>query len=382
MPTYDGNVTMTPVNPGTINSYVRTWDYSIDNWGAWINLGTGYSFDDVAPFEGFLIGSTNAKNAPMSYQLTGRLVGNSNANILFHEGWNNLANSYSAPIDIRDFMTKVAASGNNILASVYLYKDLGDDTYTWTPVNLATIGKTIPIGFDPVNGPIYETYPSVINPMQAFFMQLRSEGTADQVIDYQSSVYNPALGIVPNQAPARFIQTNNEMQVSVFNADGFDNVSFIENDKFSNDLDNGYDAAKYDNAQNVKLYAMSNDERMSILATDNVEGTFMGVEAVKAGNYTMYISGVQGMEYAIVDMQNGAVTNVAEGATYNFYAEAGKNDNRFQIIGIRKITTDIENAEVNADVKGIYTITGQFLGYNVETLPAGVYIINGVKIVK
>ena len=382
MPTYDGNVTMTPVNPGTINSYVKTWDYVADDWSAWTNLGASYSFTDASPFDGFMLGSTNAKTAPMTYKFTGRLMGNGNADILYHYGWNNLANSYTAPIDINDFVTKVAASGNDILATIYIYKDLGNDTYTWTPVNLGTAGKNLPVGYDNVNNvPIYESYPSSINPMQAFLMQLRTEGTANQAINYKTSVYDPALGNA-NHAPARFAQVNNEMQVSVFNADGFDNVSFIENDQFSNDLDNGYDAVKYNNAQNIKLYAMNNEERMAILATDNVEGTFLGIEAAKAGNYTMYISGVQGMEYAIVDMQNGAVTNVAEGATYNFYAEAGKNDNRFQIIGIRKITTDIENAEVKANVKGVYTLTGQFLGNDIEALPAGVYIVNGTKVVK
>jgi hypothetical protein len=43
----------------------------------------------------------------------------------------------------------------------------------------------------------------------------------------------------------------------------------------------------------------------------------------------------------------------------------------------------VENVEVTPIVKkGIYTITGQFLGTDDSNLPQGMYIINGNKVIK
>ncbi len=380
MPTYDGNVTLTPVNPGSVITGIKTWDYTTDDWGEWENISSGVSYTDAEPFRGFMLASNNAKASPMTYELKGALVGNGNANIHFYYGWNNLANSYSAPIDIRDFMTKVKASGKDINATAYLYRDLGNDTYTWTPVNLLSIGSAY-IAME--NGILVnDTYPTEIKPMQGFLMQFRTVGeTTDHAINYASSVYNPALGNA-NNAPARDRQLDNKMTVSIYNAESVDNVLLVEGNQFSDDFENGYDAVKYENAASVQLYAMNNEDRMSIVATDNMDGKFLGVDAPMAGNYNLYISGVNGMEYAIVDMLTGVATKVVEGAQYNFFTEAGHNDYRFQIVEANKVATDIEATEVSAAVKGIYTITGQYVGENFDVLPKGAYIVNGVKVIK
>ena len=46
--------------------------------------------------------------------------------------------------------------------------------------------------------------------------------------------------------------------------------------------------------------------------------------------------------------------------------------------------TDVENVVVNNPVvkKGIYTLTGQYLGLDESSLPQGMYIINGKKVIK
>ena len=49
-----------------------------------------------------------------------------------------------------------------------------------------------------------------------------------------------------------------------------------------------------------------------------------------------------------------------------------------------KVPTAIENAEVATSGKGIYTALGQYVGEKDawSALPAGVYIVDGVKMVK
>ena len=393
VPTFDGHATLQWLNNpgGGVNSWVKKWDYENDDWTSWTAFTADQlEINDAIPFQGLMLASDNVKpdntNPAMVYEFTGSLMGNSDANLHFYYGWNYYANSYTAPININEFIQTVKTSlggSNDILATIYLYQDLGNDTYTWQAVNEFTAGSSTVVGFAPGVGPIYENVPSVINPMQAFLMRLNVEGEANQTIDYADNVYTPATTNTFNPAPARNRVTNNSMQISVFNANGnFDKVFFVENDNFSNDLDNGFDAYKYDGNKGVSLYAMSADKHMEILASNDVDGSFIGINAPEAGNYTLYFSGIQGMNYALIDMTNNTVVTIEEGGQFNFYAEAGQNDYRFQLVAPARVPTAVENVGAKADVKGVYTITGQYLGEDINALPKGVYIINGAKVVK
>lgn len=371
------------------NSWVAQYDYTIDNWGAWQSFGgeSNFTIVDALPFRGYLLASNNAKADKMKYEFAGQLIGNQNENLHMYNGWNYFANSYTAPVDIKEFINTVIATlgeenKNKILATVYLYMDSGNDDYIWYGVNKTNAGDDglMIVGEDiqPIK------IPTTIQPMQAFLLRLNAVGEADQAINYQCNVYNPYMNIpnAPITAPARMAQTDNKMQVLVSGNSSWDKVQIIENDNFSDEMDNGYDAYKYNEGRGVSLYALNGEANMDIFATDDAEGTFIGIDAKQAGNYTMHIEGVEGMEYAIVDMQTNAVINAVNGTKYQFYTAAGKNDYRFQIVSASKVVTDIDNVEIKENVKGVYTITGQYFGENVDALPAGLYIINGVKVVK
>ena len=75
-----------------------------------------------------------------------------------------------------------------------------------------------------------------------------------------------------------------------------------------------------------------------------------------------------------------------EGTTYQFNVEDNyASDYRFKVVGRQEMPTAIEAVE-NSTVNngGIYTITGQYLGdMNIwNTLPEGLYIVNGEKKIK
>ena len=134
----------------------------------------------------------------------------------------------------------------------------------------------------------------------------------------------------------------------------------------------------------VNMYVTA-DEKMAIFATDNLENTYVGLSTVKGGNYTITFANVQGEELTLIDHETGAKVAIAEGNTYAFTAAANAvNDYRFEVVGAAKLPTAIENTEAVKSAKGIYTITGQYLGeMNVwNSLPAGVYVVNGEKRVK
>jgi len=96
-------------------------------------------------------------------------------------------------------------------------------------------------------------------------------------------------------------------------------------------------------------------------------------------------SNVSGKEYAIKDMQTGIVTAMEEGNSYEFVASANSTiNNRFQIVGRQNVTTSIDETTIQTKAQGVYTILGQYVGdINMwNTLPSGVYVVDGVKVVK
>ena len=386
MPSFDGTVTVKSGNLA-VNSYICTWDYATDDWGAWSPKipegGLVYAGEDKAvPFQCYQLGSTNAKDAPVTYDFVVELMGNANAPLNFKAGWNPYANSYTAPIDIKEFLTDVIANnGSDILATIYLYKDLGNDTYTWQGINLSNVGKTYRVR---ENGAmVKKTYDASIEPMQAFIMKLSNGEDATTDINYLNNVYNPAMGIDrPASAPARSRASYNEMQIGAYNDMYWDNISVMEGEQFSAAEDNGYDAPKYDHNKGLSLYVINGEQHMERVATDNADGMFIGINAPVAGTYTLDFSGIVGMNYSLIDMTNNTVVKIEEDGQYNFYAEAGQNDYRFQLVAPAKVPTAIENTAAKTNMKGVYTITGQYLGADINALPKGVYIINGAKVVK
>lgn len=382
MPSHDGVVTMKSTNTA-VSSYVYTWNG--EDWGAPAAMpAEGLVYNDATkavPFQCYQLASTNVKASPTTYDFVVELMGNADAPLQFKAGWNPYANSYTAPIDIKSFLNDVLANtttATGIDATIYLYKDLGNDTYTWQGINLGNAGKSYRVR---ENGAmVKKTYDATIEPMQAFIMKLGAGTDAQADINYLNNVYNPAMGIAPSSAPVR--SRYNEVQVGAYNETYWDNISLMEGDLFSAGYDNGYDAPKYDFNRGLSLYVMNGETRMERVATDNVEGLFIGIDAPQAGTYTLDFSDVQGMNYALVDMTTHATITISEGTEYTFYAAQGADDYRFQLIPARPVTTGMEDVEVAPAAKGIYSLTGQYLGEDVKALPAGVYIINGAKVIK
>ena len=137
------------------------------------------------------------------------------------------------------------------------------------------------------------------------------------------------------------------------------------------------------NERSINLYATIDGMNYSSVVTDDVEGKTLSLKTNDEIAYTISFKNVEGTEYALRDNVTGKVIAIEEGTTYDFAAQPNSTvEGRFEIVKAAKVTTAIENAEVKANVKGIYTITGQYLGENFDVLPAGVYVVDGVKIVK
>lgn len=314
--------------------------------------------------------TTNATTAGAVYTFSCPLMGNGNAELDLTDNWNYYANSYTAPISIRQMLADFKENNPNVSGTVYLYRAYDN---WWYEINNAAYA----FGVDENDQPL----PEQIAPMQAFIFQRRGEGENPE-INYLSQIWNPIM--IPSNAPARARESFNKAMIEIVAEDGTkDAIRLIEGSQFSADFDNSYDAAKYMKDNSFNLFADANDEKLGTIASDNLEGTTISMNTKSQTSFTMTIKHANGMNYAIRDMLTGTEVEMAEGATYMFSVPADANvEGRFQIVSVAKMPTAIDNIETTAAIKGIYTVNGQYVGNNYHILPKGVYVVDGKKIVK
>ena len=342
---------------------VYTWggnDWALVN--SWTNL---------VPFKGYQL-TNNSAYGGVEYTFKGNLLGNEDGEYAFtSNGYGYFGNSYSAPIVISNFLS---ALDNAVYErTVWLY-DAGADTYVSVNPLAARLGSAK-----------YKDGTAIkeIRSLQAFILNKKADG-ANAPINYRDAIWNnPRINSLVSAAPAR--EQANDMQWTNIYVEANGNkelVTLVEGADFSNEFDNGADAGKYINNNSMNLYAATNDGEQAIVATDNLENTLISFQAGNATEYTLsFENGNE--DYMLRDNVTGQTIAMIEGAEYTFTQTANTTAQaRFEVIAIAKMPTSIENVEEAAKATGIYTITGQYMGRDFTKLPAGVYVVNGVKIVK
>jgi len=335
----------------------------------YLNVDPSYSLPELnladmnQAFEYYQMEHSNS-NVGTKVTFEGKLVGNDcPAPVIRPNFWNGYANSYSAPIDAEALLTLIPAPADK---AFYLYEqDNVTKQFSWVAQSMM--------------------HKSDIQPMQPFLIRNPKADATTLPLNYGDAVYTPATTTnnAPG-APARHIANDmTKVEFIVRGTNGVDHVIVAQDAQFTAEFDNGYDVAKYMNDE-VNMY-VSAGEKMAIYATDDIENTYLGFQTVKGGKYTIEFANVQGEELTLIDLDNNASVVMVEGNKYEFTADAdSKNDYRFKIVSTFNAPTAIENTEAAKSAKGIYTITGQYVGeMNVwNTLPAGIYVVNGEKLVK
>jgi len=358
-----------------VYSYVRVYE------NGWQDLGWIHNDDEFAnlarmnkPFATYnmltYVDDKVLGHEKATYVMTGELVGNMDATLNANLEWNAFTNSYSAEIDVKEMLLSLA-NANYIEKGVYTAEGGGNGIYVWDAVDMNWIDR--------------KEDKQKLAPMQAFI--LRNEGliVEDFTLDYEKMVWDPVMDPTHqvasvSGAPRRAGSADDEsarLRIIVANEQGaWDNVKLTENATASS-------LKKYMN-DDVNIYAMA-DEKAAIVAAEDLEDSYFGFSTVKGGEFTISFADVEGREFDLIDLETGVKVAVMEGETYSFVAAANTvADYRFKLVERAKLPTAIENTEAVKTVKGVYTITGQYLGeMNVwNTLPAGVYVVNGEKLVK
>jgi hypothetical protein len=352
---------------------IAFFNYNYENNKGWENIG--YLYPETSsqapldpeslnkPFNYYQILCTSATPGT-KVTMKGELVGNVNQTVNYLQFYRmGFANSYTADMDVDQILPTVP--GANEALYINMRNEYGD--YAWEAVSLA-LDKA--------------DYPTTkIAPMQAFIV-LNRGAAASSEINYADFVWNPVMNPTSN-APRRINETAYDiLKVTVRGQKAYDRVTLLEADRFTSALDRG-EAEKYMN-DGLNIY-VTDENPMGIFASDNINNTYLGFNCKKSGTYTLSFEQRFDSNLALVDLKTNEVINIVEGATYEFSANENEQDDyRFQIVKRQNVVTDVETVENNMKNGGVYTLTGMYLG-NMSvwnTLPAGIYVVNGEKRVK
>ena len=370
------------VNGDPVATYFQGWNYGADDWAT-------IAPTSMQPFYGYILthdlayvgtpGTPSGVGAKVTYIFKGNLVGNEDLDLAFSAmGWNFFGNSYTAYIETK-----------TLLAGVLDDPNVGGTVYVWNATTQTYQGFSMD---EFRNNTLTEedAWAKEIAPMHTFILQKRAAGTPEVSVNYRSAIWgNPRYASMRGEtpAPARFEESTNTARVfiNVIGANGqSDRVKMMEDAVYTDAYDDGGDATKYMNQNHLNVYA-SMDEDYGTVATNNLAGKMLSLQTSNDINYTMTFDHLFGTTYAIKDMQTNVVTPMTDGNTYTFAAQPNSTiEGRFVIVPMQNMPTDVETVETTTAVKGIYTIMGQYVGETSdwETLPKGVYVVDGVKIIK
>ena len=350
---YDGLLGSNIVKTATTKFY-----YYGNEEDDWVYIATpAYTFE---PFVGYTMQAPSA-SAGTIYGMPGGLVGNVDAPFNYLIGWNYFANSYSGNMSV-DAMIEHIYEHGSAEAAIDLYDAEAD---TWEAITYADLE-------DP--------HTAVINPLGVFTCYNIAEAFKD-TISYNNVVWSQANSAAPAR---RSVAKDWDQIVVLITADNASQkVTLRQGAQFSDEYDYGYEKTKLMQGA-VNAYAETANGNMAQVASDNIYGQTITVNTNTAKSFKMTFENLNGKTFAIRDNVTGSVIDMTKNAEYYFTADAYNGENRFEIVEARKMPTDVEVVDADAAKaqKGIYSLVGAYLGENFDVLPAGIYVVNGVKVVK
>ncbi len=325
----------------------------------------------LAPFTGIALISTSTTPGKQ-YNFPCRLVGNSDVPLSVVGQWTYFANSYMAELDLKALGTAILASGENVAATAFTDPEGKEN---WGSVSLESLKE----------GMFADR--RFLKPMQGFILNNNSANptTANVTVNYCAMVWDPVYNPTHQHKAARMSSDLIRAMITVTAENGREDAIIVrQSEEFSPAYDNGADVAQYMGLNAFDFYATTELGNMTEVASNDIDGLQLSVAAKEAGSYKMTFSYVLGEQLAIRDNLTGTTMTIAEGAEYYFSATEGTSNNRFEIVSVKNAPTDVETVVETEGAKAVYTVLGQYVGTtdNWSILPAGIYVIDGVKMVK
>ena len=289
---------------------------------------SGYCMTEPAKHTYAFFGKLNnptAMTLPVSYNDQGA-----------YPGFAFFANSWVAPIDISKMDVADFGAAD---ATIYI---MNTGTYTQAvneQPDMSTGAGTEAGQYNaiPVHAAQYVAGGlSVIPPMQGFFVHTAQPTTL--ALDYNKTVYTPALTKVNttatrapknDQSPIsnhQSIESVLRLNVSGFGAS--DVLYLLEDSRFSENFDNGWDARKAYSRSALALSARTPYGPSSVVAVPELDGLQLSVEGGLDKYYTITITNDQSPitnDLYLYDKQTGIYTPLTDGAQYT-YTFTGASD--------------------------------------------------------
>ncbi len=337
-------------------SWIYSWNEEIGDWQN--NRSTlvmqpfeGYATTQFMNKEGVLVSFAGTILDNKEYKVAVTANGKTD-----EKGYNALANSFTAPIDIAQFSTEDFSEG--VDPTIYLF-NTGSRTDASQIVDIAEKAEAkgqylaVPVNNVDAMKTAYQ-YPTVIAPMQGFCIKTEKKGTV--TMNYERLVWNGNYNKHPNtplRTPKKAVNLSTLGSLCVtISANGWsDNLYMLESDSYDKAFEAGYDAAKM-NSGEFNVFAVEGESRLAVDATNNIIGTYVGVRTGEETTYTLSFSHLMtNNELFLLDKEANEIVDIYDGVEYTFYAEPNTEiTERFQILGREKapeVTTAIEEAADN-----------------------------------
>jgi hypothetical protein len=346
-----------PLVAGTVaktiftNSWIYNWD---EPSGEWKNNRKTLT---LKPFEGYAT-SQYMDPAGLLIEHKGQLASNGNQTINLsytatsaEPGINVLANSYTAPIDIKQFVDGDFSAG--VEATIYLFNTGSkNDVIAHPELNGDLAGQFIAIPIHQA-GEMVGSFqlPIFIPSMQGFYVKTNNDGST-LTLDYKRLVWEATNGNAPLRAKRADEQKKASLCVTI-EADGWrDQVYLLEAEEYDAAFENGYDAHKLMQG-NLNIFTLEGEDALAVDATNRIAGTKLGVRTGEETAYTLTFGSVSGeAEWSLYDAETQATIDIEEGTQYTFFAEPNSEiRDRFYITernDAPAITTDLEEVNTGA----------------------------------
>lgn len=380
---YMGSVTTSkPTVDKAYTWYGSYWDYA----SGWQQASPTTVPILSEPFRGFAMTTATASAPGTPVTMKGTLVGNAKASLSMHgKGFHFFANSWMAPLDAYEVLNQLDKLRNegkvesSLKILLPLDVTIGDDD--WSAGTFVDVNRSfLRLGNN-------SEYWGTIAPMAGFFLRANEQVSVD--LEYEQAVWNVMLA-AKQSAPRRVMSAAEDnitgVRILLMSSDGRKDRLYVYNGAPIESI------TKMPNeVPNVNIYAENAGGKYSTYATEVLSGTEIGIQCNASAEYVLSFDYAEGEVLYLKDLQTGIVTEMSDGATYTFTAEPNTTATRFRIVSRSEVTTGVDDATTGTTtdttptkLQGIYSVTGQYLGTadQLPTLPAGVYIINGKKVVK
>ncbi|MBO7456220.1 MAG: hypothetical protein J6T71_00160, partial [Paludibacteraceae bacterium] len=344
----EGVVASTVFPTGTL---LYAWNESSEKW-------TNSRTKELVPFKGYDL-SQKLSNDGLLVTFTGTLASGDKTIDLAHtsseKGFNLLANSYTAPISIEEFIDDDFVNASQ---TIYILNAGTKAESNAQAGGLDAAGKWVGIPAKTASELAAEGYPCVIPSMQGFWVQSTGAG-AQLKLNYDRLVMGvtytePTANKPLRVAKSRETEQVGKLMINLYTETDADCVFILESDSYDAAYEDGYDARKIA-SETMDVFTIRDSEQLGVDATNTIEGTRVGVRTGEETTYTFRFSHLQSdKDLVLWDKETKMKVYINEDIEYTFYAVPNSEiTERFQIVAanIPTITTGVDEVESETKVQ-------------------------------